>query len=407
MLRLEPSSAGLPQPGLQGRPFPRPPAPGLRPLCVVCAALSLAVLSPAQQGITREDGRWVRTISGSAPCAPRLRVSAHGPVTLQGGASNVLSYSLKISVIARTEAQARRLLDQYSLRLLTQGGWTVLNAPGGAAMSTMVLKAPRVRAVAIETSEGPIQASGVEGALEVNARAGELSVDRVGGDCRLATGGGEVRVGQVGGSLHCRTGAGPIAVKQVGGESMLATVGGDIEAGTAGGDVQAETGGGDIHVAAAGGPVTATSGGGKIVVEKARGIVTIHNMAGPVQIGSAGGVRCESGSGGVRVSNISGPMRVSTSMGSILATLLSASFSDSYLATGNGDITLWIPSNVGVTIQAQNSMADTLRRIVSDFSEIPVRRQGAVVIAQGSVNGGGPVVQLVGMGGTIFIRRQK
>ena len=77
MLRLEPSSAGLPQPGLQGRAFPRPrptkavgTPPGPRLLCVVCAALSLAVLSPAQQGITREDGRWVRTISGSAPCAP-------------------------------------------------------------------------------------------------------------------------------------------------------------------------------------------------------------------------------------------------------------------------------------------------------------------------------------------------
>jgi DUF4097 and DUF4098 domain-containing protein YvlB len=151
----------------------------------------------------------------------------------------------------------------------------------------------------------------------------------------------------------------------------------------------------------------ATSGGGRVVVDKARGIVTVHNMAGPVQVGSAGGVRCESVSGGIRVSNISGPMRVSTSMGSILATLLSNSIAESYLATGNGDITLWIPSNVGVTIQAQNSLADTLRRIISDFSEIPVRREGARVIAQGSVNGGGPLVQIVGMGGTIFIRRQR
>ena len=60
-------------------------------------------------------------------------------------------------------------------------------------------------------------------------------------------------------------------------------------------------------------------------------------------------------------------MRVSTSLGNIMASLLGGRLADSYLATGNGDITVLIPSNVGVTIQAQNDMADTLRRINFDF----------------------------------------
>jgi hypothetical protein len=99
-------------------------------------------------------------------------------------------------------------------------------------------------------------------------------------------------------------------------------------------------------------------------------------------------------------------MRVSTSMGSILASLLAGKLSDSYLATGNGDITVLIPSNLGVTILARNSMSDTLRRIVSDFQEIKVTRQGPQVVAHGAVNGGGPVVQISGTGGTIYIKRQ-
>jgi len=90
-------------------------------------------------------------------------------------------------------------------------------------------------------------------------------------------------------------------------------------------------------------------------------------MAGPVQVGAALGVQCESGSGGIRVTNISGAMRVSTSLGSIIASLLGGTLGDSYLATGNGDITVLIPSNVGVNIRAQNDMADTMRRISSDF----------------------------------------
>jgi hypothetical protein len=60
---------------------------------------------------------------------------------------------------------------------------------------------------------------------------------------------------------------------------------------------------------------------------------------------------------------------------------------------------------VGVTIQAQNSMADTVRRIVSDFATIQPRRQGTRVVAEGAVNGGGPVLQLSGVGGTIFIKK--
>jgi hypothetical protein len=52
-------------------------------------------------------------------------------------------------------------------------------------------------------------------------------------------------------------------------------------------------------------------------------------------------------------------------------------------------------------------MSDTLRRILSDFREIQAHRQGPRVVAEGSVNGGGPLLQISGTGGTIFIRRQQ
>jgi len=46
-------------------------------------------------------------------------------------------------------------------------------------------------------------------------------------------------------------------------------------------------------------------------------------------------------------------MQVSTMNGSILADLLGAKPADSFLASGDGDITVLIPSNVGVTIRAE------------------------------------------------------
>src|SRR5581483_7693719 len=150
-----------------------------------------------------------------------------------------------------------------------------------------------------------------------------------------------------------------------------------------------------------------STGGGPIVIGKAGGIVITRNMAGPVQVGGAPGVRSESGTGAIRLSNIAGSMRVSTAMGSIIASLLGGRpFSDSFLTTGNGDITVLIPSNVGVSIRAHNELADSPRRIVCDFPGVPVRMRGMQVVAEGPVNGGGPLLQITGTGGTIFIKRQ-
>jgi len=85
-----------------------------------------------------------------------------------------------------------------------------------------------------------------------------------------------------------------------------------------------------------------------------------------------------------------------------VASLLSARpLSDSFLATGDGDITALIPSNVGVTIRAESD-----RRIVSDFPGVTVRLRGPLVVAEGAVNGGGPVLRISGAGGIVSIKRQ-
>jgi hypothetical protein len=93
-------------------------------------------------------------------------------------------------------------------------------------------------------------------------------------------------------------------------------------------------------------------------------------------------------------------------MGSIVANLEGSKLAESYLATGNGDITVMIPSNVGVRISAENQMADSIRRIVSDFREIQPHLIGMHLAAEGRVNGGGPLLQLSASSGTIFLKRQ-
>jgi len=371
------------------------------------ALLLLPLLALAQPlGLHRKGELWEKDFYGVAPLTRRIRVNAHGPVTLEAGISSNISYTIRVSVRARTESEARSVMQRYLVRAERIGDTTVITAPNGPVVSTVIVKAPRVDAAAISTSDGAIEASGVDGNLNADTGGGELVIDRIRGDCKLTTQGGDVRVGTIGGGLRCSTGAGKITAGVIKGEAVMETVGGDISATEIKGPVRAQTGGGGIHIVRAGGGVNASTVGGPIVVEHAGGLVVARNMAGPVQVGAAGGVQCESGSGGIRLTNIAGPMRVSTSLGNIVASLLGSKLSDSFLATANGDITVLIPSNVGVNIHAQNELADTMRRIFSEYNSITVRRQGRQLIADGQVNGGGPLLQISATAGTIFIKKQ-
>jgi hypothetical protein len=360
-----------------------------------------------QAPLEREPGGgWVRVYSATLAGAPKLRVVGHGPVTVDAGSSRNVVYTVRVSVAARSESEARRILDAAPVRVSTQGDWVVLAAPGGPVMAQVKVRTPRLAALDIGTTDGAVNVTGVDGTTSVDTRAGAISADRMRGMCKLVSGGGEVSVGSVDGSLECTTAAGRIQVKTARADAVLNTYGGDIEVDQVDGTLRADTAGGGIHVHKAGGGVTATSGGGQILVDQAKGTVTARNLAGPVAVGGAAGVHCESGSGGIRLARIVGPMCVSTSIGSILADLAGARLVDSFLATASGDITVVIPSNIGVNIRAVNAMADTLRRIVSDYPALPLRRVGNRVVAEGALNGGGPLLEISDCGGTIFIRRQ-
>src|ERR1035437_4852760 len=354
--------------------------------------------------MTREGELWVRTFNQQGPAESHVRINAHGSVELHGNLAPNFVYTVKIGVRARTAEQARVRLEKLKPTIESQADWLVLTTPGRDAVSSVVMLAPRLVEASVSTSDGAVKADGIDGPLFVDTGADEIRVDRIHGNCTLQTGGGPIEVGRVDGYLHSLTVAGPIRVQTVGGDVDLRTNGGDIEAMTVGGRAHVETGGGTVHIHSAGGPVTAVNGGGPIIVDRANGLVSAHNVAGPVRVGAASGIRCES-NGGVQLSNITGAMNVNTSMGSIFANLFGSRLAESLLATANGDITVVIPSNLGVTIRARNQMADTFRRITSEYREIQPYLRGSYLIAEGRINGGGPLLEISTRSGTIFLRR--
>jgi|HubBroStandDraft_1064217.scaffolds.fasta_scaffold51418_2 hypothetical protein len=388
-------------------------------ISIVVAGATPGVFAQNPPSLTREGRYWVRTIEGASSVslpAVRLRLDTVGNVVLRGEAGDSATYTLKARVQARNIHEAEALLGPLGLKSRNEGEWTYLTvSPPRNALEApeLSLSVPRrLRQVRIETRGGSVQARDLDGELEAHSAGGKIDVDIIRGRTEVRTGGGDIQVGSVGGPLRCYSGGGAVRVGNTGGECWLDTAGGEILVHDAKGSVHATTAGGNIRVDRAGGPVFARTAAGLIQVQQAAGEVTAESSGGAIQVGAANGVRCDSAAGAIWLRNVAGALRASTSAGSILTELLAGNrIEDSTLSTNAGDITVFIASTLPLTVLARNESGSAVGRIVSDFPEIrvrPVAQTGAShSIAEGVLNGGGPVLHINVIGGTIYLRRQK
>lgn len=374
-----------------------------------------------ESAVTREGEYWVRTVQGKidASAADRLRVETTGNVTVRGAASQPSSYTLTVRVRAADAREAEALLDQLNVKAGAEGGWAYLKVTPPRLVSAgleLTVNASRgLRQVWAQTRGGNVQASNLDGDVEAQSAGGRIAVDRIRGRSELRTAGGDIEVGNVTGPVRAMSGGGTIRVESAGAEASLETAGGEIFVHQAGGPVQAATGGGNIRIDRAASTVTARTAGGLIQIQQAAGPVTAESSGGAIQVNSANGVRCESAGGAIRLRNVAGSVHAFANSGSIMAELVSGrdpsgkGMEDSILSTNAGDITVVIPSNVAMTVQAMNESGGS-GRIISDFPQVrqePGRLPGGPVVAEGALDGGGPMLRVNVVGGTIYLRRAK
>lgn len=381
---------------------------------LVPAVMVAGCAAQTDSPVVREGKYWVQTASGSAllPGAGVLQVSTHGAVSLQGEARTNVGYVLKKRTRIKDPARARALLGAIAVKISKRSEGMLLEVslpPSWETSADLQLRVPRgLRETILESQGESIEALDLDGALRADSRGGRLQVDRIRGDVTVRTGGGPVRLGKVGGNVLCFSGGGSITADTIGGEAGLNTEGGEINVKVAKGLVRASTRGGNIRVERAERGVTAEARAGLIDVIRAGGPVIAQTGAGAIRIRSSGNVQCQVETGPVQLYAVYGGLRVATRAGSILAELGGRPLQDSSLSTGSGDITVLIPSNLAVTVQAISAYPGG-HRIISDFTEIrPRLAQGeAETEALGTINGGGPLLRLTASGGTIYLRRQR
>ncbi len=388
---------------------------GLASVVALLAPLALA----QETHIIREGGAWSQEITGSLAAVKVLRVKVDmGSVTVRGGQQQGINYVVHTRFGNSSEQDARRQFEQYKISAYVKGdtAWIVGDWQGGRhprhCSSEFSVMVPREMAlVKLETDGGNVEAMGVGGRVEAESGGGGMKLDDIGGGVNAETGGGSIDVGTISGDLGLHTGGGSILVHRANGKLVAETGGGSVEIRSCAQGAVVETGGSSISVSHCNGKVKASTGGGSVDLSDIGGPAEIETGGGSIHLTSAKGhVHAETGGGGIELYGVPSAS-AETGAGGITVKLVNtgAERTDSDLETAAGDITVYIASDVAINVRASVEMGNG-HHITSDFSDIRIGSEGdkwgpKTLTAEGSLNGGGPMLKVRTSSGDISFKR--
>ncbi len=394
----------------------------LRQLAIfICALITISAAAQTNTSRVYRDGSgWVEEVTGTLPAARNLRVNTEvGSVHVNGGTQQTVSYTIRKRVFHSSEEAARREMQNITVTAVSQGDTAVFggewheerNHRGSVDFNISV---PReLTVVKIDTSGGAIGVRNISGRLEAHTMGGGIDLDQIGGLANVHTMGGGINAGSITGEARLETAGGSIHIESAGARLYALTAGGTLDIGTVAGPADVKTAGGSIRVRQTGGELIAVTAGGSINIGDVNGAATLRTAGGSIRLNSARGfVNAESGGGGtVQLMNIQGGAHVENGAGGITVELVGDRIQTTRLETGNGDIVLYLSPRIACTVRAEVDVAGS-PGIQSDFSEIRVSTEQNGFgprpwHASGSLNGGGPLVQMSTSVGRIEIHKSK
>lgn len=375
-------------------------------LQVIGLAGVLALLAPLM---------LAQEVTGSLPAVKNLRVKVDmGSVVVRGGGDQqAINYVLHTNYRSSNEDLSR----QYKVTAYVKGdtAWIVGNWQGGHVHhfgGEFAINVPRdMTLVRVETGGGGVDVSGIAGRAEMETGGGKIRVDDIGGSVTAQTGGDSIDVGVVRGDLDLTTGGGSINVRDAKGKMKAETGGGNVYVMSVGQDAVVEAGGGNVQIKQCQGRVKASTGGGNIDLGDIGGPADIETGGGSIHLASAKGrVGANTGAGTIELFGVPSA-RVETGAGGITLKLVKAGGEphDSDLETGTGDITVYIASDVAISVRASVDMGNG-HRITSDFPDIHISSEGGdwgpkQLMAEGKLNGGGPWLKVHTATGDICLKK--
>jgi DUF4097 and DUF4098 domain-containing protein YvlB len=402
--------------GLMKRQFQTRWIPGALAVCLLLPSAMFA----RRKFKSLEPGSTPRRLVGEKTGAfatregQRLRlVTDLGDVHIQTNESNEVSYHVRVESDeknASTEKWANAFL--VTARSGTEGvflrGQAQHREDEGHLWITFDVIVPSNYNLEVSTGAGTIDTGDIEGRLGLSTGGGDITIGNITGTARLETGGGHIQIKDVSDDVIATTGGGHISVGRVGGNATLHTGGGHIHFRSVGKIARIETGGGNVSLEHAGAVLVATTGGGQIEVGEASGTIRARSGGGGIRVTRLSGpTQLETGDGSIYLTQVQSAVRASTGAGGITAWFGPDAklAGTSELESGEGDIIVYLPKLLPVTIDAQIQLGDEHHVIVDPAFPLTVSYIGSegahAVRAEGALNGGGVILKLRTVAGNI------
>jgi len=309
-------------------------------------------------------------------------------------------------------------VDRNGLRVEKSGNTVevTLGGRGGRWGDVEIeISVPRRFTLDIGTGGGDVAIQGdLEGLLEVSTSGGDIDFNDVQGEVRVTTHGGDVDGGDVSGDSDVRSHGGDISLGNVGGKLDVTTHGGDIELREVGGDLLAKTLGGDIDATRVGGRADLTTQGGDINLDSVAAEATLRTAGGDISMRTAeGSVTAQTAGGDVEFRSVRGWINAVTAGGDIEVELIPAGSQGSTLESRGGDVTLILPADARVTVEARVRIRGFWKGkeddygIDAEFATTQYDERDTEIIGTYQINGGGPVIQIETVNGMIRLLKSR
>lgn len=345
----------------------------------------------------------------------RLRLATDlGNVVIHTQNSGKVDYHVHLETDA-SQKDAKQLLERFAVSAhATPEGIYLRGQSSGQQCSgrlwiTLEVNVPKNYSLDVSTGGGNLEADDINGRVTLVTSGGNIVMGNIGGPARLQTEGGHITVKNVSGELVATTGGGHITTGTIAGNAALRTDGGHIRVASVGGTARLATGGGNVTIEHSGAELIAETGGGQIEVGETKGLVHAKTAGGGIRVVRVSGpTNLETADGSIYLTQVDNAVKASTEAGGITAWFVSPAKLPSMceFQSGDGDIVVYLPRQLPITIDARIQMGDEHRVFVDPAFPLKVSYDNAsngvrMVRAQGELNGGGEVLRLRTVAGNI------
>ena len=386
----------------------------------VCMLLAQPLLATRTSDTDPTDPgtKLTREIKGTLPAREGQRLhlwTELGNVRVHTTNSAKVDYWITLGTDTN-DPESQKLLKDFNLtaHAVPDGVWMRGQTSGdectGHLWVTIDVNVPHKYSLEVTTQGGNIDTEDIDGPATLHTSGGNISAGTVSSMARFETGGGHVTVKDVSGDFYATTGGGHITAGAIAGNATLHTAGGHIRVISIGGTAKLDTGaGGNISVEKSGPMLIADTRGGQIEVGEAAGQIRARTGGGGIRVvRSSGPTNLESGGGSIYLTQVNSAVRASTNVGGITAWLGNEGKlpGECDLHSADGDIVVYIPKQLPVTVDAAIQLGDDHRLVVDPafglkVSYDDVANGSRIARASGELNGGGEVLRLRTVSGNI------